>query len=110
VIAGIIFFVMAQKTLFSNSPFLQTSIPSGKAPYRTWDCTPSAEFADTLAETLHELLQVTKGQHLTISIQTAQNYESEAVGEHKKGNFVLAIQNYALAINSLMREIKKKGA
>ena len=107
--AGIAFFMMAQKTLFSSSPFLQSSVLSGNAPYRTWDCTPSAEFADTLATTLQELFQATKGQHFDFSVQTAGRYESEAVEEHKKGHFALAIRNYAQAINSLMREIKKEG-
>jgi protein phosphatase len=104
----IAFFVMAQKTLFSSSPFLPSSVFSGSAPYRTWDCTPSSEFADVLAKMLQELLQATQGQQFAVSIQTAQRYESEAVNGYKKGNFALAIRNYAQAINSLMREIKKE--
>jgi protein phosphatase len=110
VIAGIAFFVMAQKTLFSSSPFLPSSVSSGNAPYRTWDCTPSAEFADTLAKLLQELLQAAKGQQFTVSMQIVQRYESEASGGYKKGNFVSAIRNYALAINSLMCEIKKENS
>ena len=107
VAAGIVFFVLAQKTLFSTSPFLPTSIHSGKAPYRTWDCTPSAEFADALAKMLQELLQAMQGQHF-VSRQASQRYENEAVTSYKKGNFLQAIRNYALAINGLMREIKKE--
>ena len=106
--AAIAFFVMAQKTLFSASPFLPTSVLSGNAPYQTRDCTPSAEFADTLAKILQELFPATQGQQFTVSIQTARRYESEAVNGYKKGNFASAIKNYALAINSLMREIKKE--
>ena len=109
VVAGIIFFVLAQKTLFSASPFSPSTVFCGSAPYRVWDCTPSAEFAETLAKILHELLQATQGQQFTVSIQTAQRYASEAVGGYQKGNFLLAIRDYALAINSLMREIKKEG-
>jgi len=108
VVAAIIFFVLAQKTLFSPSPFVQSSVFSGQAPYRTWDCTPSAEFANALAKMLLELFQATQGQQFAVSIQTAKRYETEAVVGYKKGNFALAIRNYASAINSLMREIKKE--
>ena len=106
VAAGIAFFVLAQKTLFASSPFLPSLVPIGNAPYRTWDCAPSSEFADALAKMLQELLHATKGQRFSVSVQTAQRYESEAVSGYKKGNFAGAIRNYALAINSLMREIK----
>jgi protein phosphatase len=106
--AAITFFVMAQKTLFSTSPFLQSSVSSGNAPYRTWECIPSSEFADTLAKVLQELLQATEKQQFTVGIQTARRYESEAVNGYKRGNVAVAIRNYALAINSLMREIKKE--
>jgi protein phosphatase len=105
-VAGIAFFVMAQQTLFSSSPFLQSSVSSGKAPYRSWDCIPTAEFSDVLAKLLQELTQASKGQQFAVSVQTAGRYESEAVQAHKKGNFAAAIRNYALAINSLVREIK----
>ena len=106
--AGITFFVMAQKTLFSSSPFVQSSVFSGNAPYRTWDCTPSAECADALAKVFQELLQATKGQHVTDSLQTAERYENEAIAAYKKSHFALAIKNYAQAINSLMRKIKNE--
>jgi len=109
VAAGIVFFVLAQKTLFSSSPFVQSSVFSGQAPYRTWDCTPSAEFADVLAKMLLELFQAAQGQQFAVSTQTTKRYETEAVAGYKKGNFALAIRNYASAINSLMREIKKEG-
>jgi hypothetical protein len=108
VVAGTVFFVLAQKTLFASSPFAQSSVFSGQAPYRTWDCTPSAEFANALATMLQELLQATQGQQCAVSVQTAQRYAGEAVAGHKKGNFASAIRNYAQAINSLMREIKKE--
>ena len=110
VIAGITFFVMAQQMLFSSSPFLQSSVLSGKAPYRTWDCTPTAEFADVLAKLLQELVQASKGQQFAVSVQTAGRYESDAEQAHKKGNFVSAIRNYALAINSLVRELKNESS
>ncbi|MDR0328859.1 MAG: protein phosphatase 2C domain-containing protein [Planctomycetaceae bacterium] len=108
VAAGIAFFVMAQRTLFSTSPFLPSSVPSGNAPYRTWNCSPSAEFADALAKTIQELFNAAKKQQRSVSLQTAQRYENEAVEGYKKENFALAIRNYAQAINGLMREFKKE--
>jgi protein phosphatase len=107
VIAGIAFFVLAQKTLFSSSPFLPTSSASGDAPYRTWTITPSAEFAEVLKTIFHEIQQVTQGQDFSIATQTIQDYESEAEKAFTVGNSALAIRNFALAINSLMREVKK---
>ena len=112
--AGIVFFVLAQKTLFASSPYVPSSVFSGNAPYRTWECPPSAEFADALAKILQELfqatqVQATQGQQFSVSVQTAQRYENEAVAGYKKDNFAVAIRNYAQAINSLMREIKKEG-
>ena len=109
VIAGIVFFVLAQKTLFSSDPFLHSSETSGSAPYRTWECAPSAEFADSLEKIVRELFQATQGQQFAVSVQTAGRYENEAVQAHKKGDLASAIRNYALAINSLMREIKNEG-
>jgi hypothetical protein len=55
---------------------------------------------------LQELVQATQGQQYAVSVRAAGRYESEAVQAYKKGNFASAIRNYALAINSLMREIK----
>ena len=106
--AAIAFFVMAQKTLFSASPFIQSSVFSGNAPYRTWDCAPSAEFADSLAKILQELFQATQGHKFAVPIQTARRYEGEAVNSYKKNNYASAIRNYTLAINSLMRAIKNE--
>ena len=107
---GIAFFVFAQKTLFSGSPFLQTVKSSGRAPYRTWDCTPMAEFADALAKILNELLQAAQNQRFNVSMQTVERCASDAAEGYKSGNFVWAVRNYALAINSLMRDLKREGA
>ena len=107
-IAGIVFFMMTQRTLFSSSPFLQSSPTSGNAPYRTWDCTPSADFADTLAKIFQELFQATKGRQMTVPTQMIQHYESEAANRYKHDDFASVIRNYALAINCLMREIKNE--
>ena len=110
VVAGITFFVLAQRILFSTSPFLQSSAVSGKAPYRSWDCFPTVEFSNTLEKTVKELFDATKGQEFTVSIQTARRYENEAVEAYKNGNYASTIRNYAQAINSLMREIKKENS
>jgi len=107
-VAGIAFFVLTQRTLFASSPFVPTSPLSGHAPYRTWDCAPSAEFADALAKTVQELLQATRGQRLTVPTQTIQRYESEAVKGYKNGDFTTAIRNYVQIVNCLMREIKQE--
>ena len=108
VIAGIAFFMLAQKTLFSGSPFEQSTVVSGNAPYRTWETPPSAEFAGVLAGILQEVVQATQGSQYAAALQAAKRYENEAVNGHQNGQFAAAIRNYALAINSLMRQIKRE--
>ena len=109
VVAGIVFFILAQKTLFASSPYTPSSVLSGKAPYRTWDCSPSPEFVIALEKMWHELLQATRGQQFTVPKQMLRRYESEAMRGQKSGDLMVAIQNYALAINCLMRGIKQEG-
>jgi protein phosphatase len=106
-VAGISFSMLTQKTLFSSSPFVRTSLPSGHAPYRSWNCLPSAEYVSSLAKILRELLQAAKGHQFSIQTQEAQRLEGEAANDAKRGNFAAAVKSYAMAINCLMRELKK---
>jgi protein phosphatase len=101
------FFTLTQNTLFKSSPFLSTYPPSGKGPYTKSDATPSENFAATLAKILYELRQAAKGLRFDISSAEAASYEKEATKAVKTNDFASAIKNYALAINHLMRELKK---
>ncbi|MDR0521639.1 MAG: protein phosphatase 2C domain-containing protein [Planctomycetaceae bacterium] len=107
--AATAFFILTRKTLFAGSPFLWSSAPSGKAPYRSWECIFTGEFAHALAKILREIFQATGGQpSLSAAQETAKKYEKEAVLSCQKRNYAAAILNYARAINYLMRELKKQ--
>ncbi|MDR3196725.1 MAG: protein phosphatase 2C domain-containing protein [Planctomycetaceae bacterium] len=107
VFTAVFFLMLAKKPLFEGSPFLQNIQSGGKVPYTQTACAPSHEFAVTLSKILYELRQATKGQQLSINSDEANQYEKKAVDAVKTQNLVVAIQNYAMAINLLMRELKK---
>ncbi|MDR1052832.1 MAG: hypothetical protein LBL39_01545, partial [Planctomycetaceae bacterium] len=75
--------------------------------YTKTSCVPSHEFVTTLSEILQELRQATKGHQLGVNSNEANKYEKEAVKAVQAQNPIAAIKNYALAINYLMRELKK---
>jgi protein phosphatase len=101
------FLTKTKKSLFENSPFLQTTQSGNKIPYTKTSCAPSHEFVTTLSKILQELRQATKGHQLSINSDEANQYEKEATKAVQTQNTVIAIKNYALAINHLMRELKK---
>ncbi|MDR2439778.1 MAG: protein phosphatase 2C domain-containing protein [Planctomycetaceae bacterium] len=104
------FLMLAKKSLFEGSPFLQTIQSGGKIPYTKTACAPSHEFVVTLSKILQELREATKGQQLSVNSNEANQYETKAVKAVEAQNMVVAIQNYALAINHLMRELKKSSS
>ncbi|MDR2117174.1 MAG: protein phosphatase 2C domain-containing protein [Planctomycetaceae bacterium] len=107
VLTAFSFLILAKKSLFDSSPFLQTIQSGGKMPYTKTSCAPSHEFVVILSEILQELREATKGQQLSVNSDEANQYEKKAVKAVETHDMVAAIQNYALAINHLMRELKK---
>lgn len=105
--AVFIFFVLAKKSIFESSPFINPVQPLGKGPYTKTACVPSEVFADNLARILKELRQATKGHQLTVKSESADEFEKKAIVAEKNHDTVETIRNYALAINYLMRELKK---
>ena len=104
--ALIFFFSSTKKFLLEASPFLGAP-PSGKGPYTKTVCTPSAEFAASLAKILQELRQATEGHQFVIKSTEADRHEHDAIKAGRAGDQAGAIRNYSLAINHLMRELKK---
>ncbi|MDR3232361.1 MAG: protein phosphatase 2C domain-containing protein [Planctomycetaceae bacterium] len=101
------FISLTRNTLFGGSPFLPQSAPVGKAPYRTWKCASSPEFAGTLAKLFSELQNAAFCRHFNIRSHEAQHYEAKGTEALKSKNFPEAIRKFLLAINALMYELKK---
>ncbi len=114
VAALLYFLISAKKFLFEPSPFqaTQQAIPQamssrGKGPYTRTTCTPSAGFAAQLARILQELRQATSSQQFVIKSPEADRCERQAHEAVKAENPIEAIRNFCMAINHLMRELKK---
>ncbi|MDR0870514.1 MAG: protein phosphatase 2C domain-containing protein [Planctomycetaceae bacterium] len=103
------FFISAKKNLFRSFTFSNVP-PSGKSPYTSQTCPPSFEFAAALAKIYRELLLAAKEQKRQIQVNEAERYEREAIRGAKLSDTAKAVSNYAMAINVLMRELKKPKA
>lgn len=108
--AVFLFFLLAKKAIFESAPLLSSLQPLGKGPYTKTVCTPSETFADNLGRILKELRQATRGHQLPVKSEEADACEHRAIVAEKARNAVETIRNYALAINYLMRELKKLSA
>ena len=109
VVVGFFFFRFAAKSIFSVSPFEVSKQCRVKEPYMRAHCPPSQEFAERLAKMFHELRQATQGQ-LTVHSPDADACEKNAKKALRTQDFSAAIREFALAINHMMRELKKRGA
>jgi protein phosphatase len=101
------FLTLIKKSLFEGSPFLQTTQSGGRTPYTQTACSPSHELVTTLAKILQELQQATKGHQFNVNPNEVNQYEKAALNAVQTQDHANAIRNYALAINHLMRELKK---
>jgi protein phosphatase len=107
VIFATAFFTMTRHTLFNSNPFTPRTAPLGKAPYRSWQCTPSKEFADTLAKLFNELKNASFCRQFNIHSLEAEQCETEAMLALQENHADKAIFKFLQAINALMRELKK---
>jgi protein phosphatase len=107
VLTAFFFLTLAKKSLFEGSPFLQTLQSGNKTPYTKTPCVPSHEFVVTLSGILQELRSAAQGHQLIVNSDEANQFEKKAVNAVNARDMVTAVQNYAWAINHLMRELKK---
>ena len=107
VVVGFFFFRFAAKSIFGGSPFETPIQRFGKGPYTKTHCPPSPEFAARLAKMFQELRQATQGDQLTVNSSAADDCEKTAKSALRKGDYSTAIREFALAINHLMRGLKK---
>jgi len=109
VFTSVFFFTQAKKSLFEGSPFLTSVQPNGKGPYTKTTCSPNHEFAVILSKIFQELRLATRGHQLVVNSAEADQYEKKAVKAVQEHDSTATIRNYSLAINYLMRELKKSG-
>jgi protein phosphatase len=106
-VTAICFCASTQSYLYINSPFASTEI-IGKAPYTSSNCPPEEKLTASLAQMLAEVRQAIKDKSMKIvSPREADERERKARLAAQYANYPEAIQNYSIAINLLMREIKK---
>lgn len=101
------FFSLSKNTLFAPSPFTPSIVSKSKSPYTRTGCEPSMEFVAALDKILRELRQATSGKQLAVKSVEADHCEQQGVLAEEAKNPVEAIRNYSMAINLLMRELKK---
>ncbi|GHT21429.1 hypothetical protein FACS189419_02330 [Planctomycetales bacterium] len=106
VISGGCFFSVTKRQPFWGSPFASNTPPQGKCPYRHWDCTPSKEVSDALLKISTELIRAAR-EKFEIPTHDVNREREIAEAAGKAGNYAEVIRHYALAINFLMRELKK---
>jgi protein phosphatase len=100
------FYLLAKHSLFSPSPFVEVP-PTGKGPYRSFPCAPTLEFAIVLEKVYREVRQAANDKKFSVNFQEANTCKSAAMAAVQQNNAGEAVRNYCLAINSLMRELKK---
>ncbi len=107
VVAGFLFFRYAAKSIFGGSPFETPTHPFGRGPYTKSVCAPSQDFAENYEKIYKELRQATQGNQLSVKSPDADQCEKTAKTAMKSRDYTGAIRQYALAVNHLMRELKK---
>ena len=106
---GLTFLRNIWKSLFSSvfpPPLPDASY--GNGPYTSHSCPPGEEFTEKLALILQQFRKVTQDNKWDISWDQAYIREQSALSAIRSKDYGIAIQEYCLAINFLMRELKKQ--
>ena len=80
----------------------------GKGPYVRVDATPSPEFVGKLATMMQQLRDAAQDEQWAINWTDIDHNEHEAVDAGNAEDFAKAIYHYSLAINCMMRELKRQ--
>ncbi|HBT77996.1 MAG TPA: hypothetical protein DEB39_13970 [Planctomycetaceae bacterium] len=105
-----IFIGLSAKTLFRSSPYADGIAPFGKGPYTRTRCVPDPEFVEKLTVILHELRQATRNDRWFVESNEADHAEEEGKAAVRRQDTPEAVRQFALAINHLMRELKRVSA
>jgi PPM family protein phosphatase len=81
----------------------------GRGPYAAVVCSPSAEFARHLADTLRELREAAARAELTFNADELNLKVDRAAAGMQSGDFAQAVRNYSLGISFLLAEFKRQG-
>ncbi|MDR1492119.1 MAG: protein phosphatase 2C domain-containing protein [Planctomycetaceae bacterium] len=80
----------------------------GRAPYVRVNATPTPDFAGELATMVQQLRDAAKGEQWVIHWDEIDHHEQFAEAAVQAEDFSKAIYHYSLAINCMMRELKKQ--
>jgi protein phosphatase len=80
----------------------------GKAPYVRVDATPNLGFTGKLATMVQQLRDAAKGEQWVIHWDEIDHHEQFAETAVHAEDFSKAVYHYSLAINCMMRELKKQ--
>ena len=81
----------------------------GRGPYSAAICSPSADFARQLGETLRELREAAAQAELEFDKESVNAFLDRAAAGLQNGDFVQAVRNYCQGISFLVAEFKRQG-
>jgi len=104
------FFFLAGRTMtgYDHEDEDDTARHFGKGPYVRVDATPEPVFVGKLATTMQQLRDAAQDEQWDIHWADIDHNEQLAVASGNAGDFVKAVYHYSLAINSMMRELKRQ--
>jgi len=80
----------------------------GKSPYARVNASPNPDFAGKLATMVHQLRDAAQGEQWVIHWDEIDHHEQLAESAANAEDFTQAIYHYSLAINCIMRELKRQ--
>ena len=107
--SGFTFLRNIRNSLFSS--FFPPPSPDasyGNGPYTSHPCSPGEEFTEKLSSILQQFRKVTQDNKWEVSWDQAYMREQSALSAIRSKDYGTAIREYSLAINFLMRELKKQ--
>lgn len=82
--------------------------PLGAGPHGAFDAAPNAERVAALALMASQLREAAKDEHWTLDWNRFNSYGDHAQAAMRRGDFVGAMREYALAITTMMADIRRQ--
>ena len=102
--------VLLVHNLAKSSPPAPSDLsgPWGAGPHGAFDGAPNAERVAALALMAQQLREAAKDEHWTLDWNRFNTYGDHAQIAMRKGDFVGAVREYALAITTMMADIRRQ--
>jgi len=102
--------VLLVSNLAKSSPATPTDLagPLGTGPHGAFDAAPNGERVAALALMAQQLREAAKDEHWTLDWNRFNTYGDHAQAAMRKGDFVGAVREYALAITTMMADIRRQ--